>query len=84
MPRVNFLYIDIKVYPASIKEGRHTGYELDTIMIAEQPVLSCYVNLFDLYQDGGWLEKGLIDWIQKEMLNKGKELVYRGCPKAPK
>jgi len=80
MTRVNFLYVDIKVYPASIEEGRFTGHDMDSILIAEQPVLTTYENLFDLY-GGGWLRQGLAEWIREEMLNKGKELIYQDCPK---
>jgi len=83
MTRLNFLYADIKVYPASVEEGRFTGYDLDSILIAEQPVLTTYENLFDLNDGGGWLKKGLVAWIEQEMLNKGKELAYQDCPKAP-
>lgn len=84
MERVNFLYVDIKVYPASVLEGRHVGYDMDSILIAEQPVLTTYRNIFDLFGEGGWLDKGLADWIKEEMLSKGKELIYQNCPKAPK
>jgi len=84
MERVNLLYVDIKVYPASIEEGRHTGYDWDSLLIAEQPVLTTYKTLFDLFGEGGWLNKGLADWIKDEMLNKGKEIIYQNCPKAPK
>jgi len=84
MTRINFLYVDIKVYPASVEEGRHTGYDLDSILIAEQPVLTTYENMFSLYDEGGWLRRGLGDWIGQEMQNRGKELIYQNCPKAPK
>jgi len=84
MTRVNFLYVDIKVYPASVEEGRHTGYDMDSILIANQPVLTRYENLFSLYDEGGWLQRGLAEWIKEETLNKGKELIYQNCPQAPK
>ena len=83
MPRTNLLYVEVRVYPASIEEGRHTGYDMGTLLIAEQPVLSTYENLFDIHPGEGELVNGLARWITGEIFTKGKELIYQNCPKAP-
>lgn len=84
MARTNFLYVDIKVYPASVEEGRHTGYDMDSILMADQPILTRYENCG--LADGSYsgLRSALNAWIDMEMSNKGKELLHRDCPKAPK
>jgi len=84
MTRVNFLYVDIKVYPASVEESRYTGNDMNSILIAEQPVLTTFENIGLI--DGHWstLCEAINDWINREILTKGKELIYQDCPKAPK
>lgn len=86
MERVNFLYTEIKVYPASVEEDG-IGYKWETLLIAEEPVLATYENLGipfdkrtlsrnDLYQ-------AIENWVKEETLNKGKELIYQNCPTEP-
>lgn len=84
--RVNFLYVDIKVYPASVEEKYRTGYDWDTLLIAEQPVLTTFENIGDPAVDR-WsdLSKALNEWIEEQILAEGKELLYKNCPtEAPK
>ena len=85
MRRVNFLYVYIKVYTASVEEGRHTGYDWDTLLIAEQPVLTTFENIGNLAIGGrSDLNKALDKWIEEQMLTEGKEFIYKDCPKTPK
>lgn len=89
--RVNFLYVEVNVYPASIKPYRTMeGYDWDTVLIARNlPVLSTYENIgickSSLSSYNADLHKGIQGWIKDKMLEKGKELLYKNCPtKAPK
>lgn len=85
MRRITFLYVDIKVYPASIEEKNYgANHDWDTLLIAEQPVLATHESIG--LEDGYWstLHEAINNWINGEMRTKGKELIYQNCPKAPK
>lgn len=83
MSRVNFLYAEVKVYPASVElEPYSDSVQWDTLLIAKESVLSNYENLFDLYEGHGHLRNSIVKCIKEEMLNKGKELIYQNCPEA--
>jgi len=82
--RVNFLYTEVKVYPASVEEEPYSGgYKWDTLLIAGEPVLATYENIGLGSVCSIGLYSAINEWINQEMLNKGKELVYQNCPKAP-
>ena len=85
MERVKFLYAEVKVYPASVESKRYTdGYDWDTLLIAKEPVLVTYENLLDLWcSNSNDLRAAITKWINNQLLEKGRELIYQNCPEAP-
>ena len=82
MKRVNFLHVEVKVYPASV-EYSYTNYDWDTMLVAKEPVLSTD-NVIGLpWQGSDELQFALEKWVDRETLAKGRELIFQNCPKAP-
>lgn len=87
MERIKFLYVEIKVYPASVEQEQYTGiygfaYDWDTLLISKEPVLSTFENIFDLQGCHNDIQATVSKWIREEILNIGKEQIYSCCPES--
>ena len=84
MERVKFLCVEIKVYPATIEHGcGGHRYDWDTVLVAKEPTLATDIVIGLPGFSSDELQSALEEWVDKELLKKGRELAYQNCPKAP-